>query len=55
MRFLHCLASGKHADYTPLSPKIFWRIQGNGDMGKHKDDNVLSAEFVTVVRQDYFA
>lgn len=42
-------------DYTPLSPKIFWHIQGNGEMGKHKDDDVLSPEFVTVVRQDYFA
>ncbi|ONK73190.1 uncharacterized protein A4U43_C04F28210 [Asparagus officinalis] len=44
-----------NTDYTPLSPKIFWRIQGNGEMGKHKEEDLLSPEFVTVVRQDYFA
>ncbi|XP_073105324.1 probable magnesium transporter NIPA6 isoform X1 [Elaeis guineensis] len=40
--------------YTPLPPKIFWHIQGNGELGKHKNDDLLSADFVTVVRQDYF-
>nr|XP_010910178.1 probable magnesium transporter NIPA6 isoform X1 [Elaeis guineensis] len=40
--------------YTPLSPKILWHIQGNGELGKHKNDDLLSAEFITVVRQDYF-
>jgi len=50
-----CLVPGKHADYTPLSPRIFWHIQGNGELGKHKDDDLLSSEFFTVVRQDYFA
>lgn len=42
-------------DYTPLSPKIFWHVQGNGETGKHKEDDLLAPEFVTVVRQDYFA
>ncbi|WOL15641.1 putative magnesium transporter NIPA6 [Canna indica] len=41
--------------YTPLSPKIFWHIQGNGELGKLRDDDLLSGEFVAVVRQDYFA
>ncbi|CAL9048697.1 unnamed protein product [Musa banksii] len=40
--------------YAPLSPKIYWHIQGNGDLGKLKDDDLLSGEFVAVVRQDYF-
>ncbi|THU68785.1 hypothetical protein C4D60_Mb08t07500 [Musa balbisiana] len=40
--------------YTPLSPKIFWHIQGNGELGKLKDDDLLSGEFVAVVRQDHF-
>lgn len=42
-------------DYTPLSPKILWRVQGNGETARHKDDDLLSPEFVTIVRQDYFA
>nr|AID55005.1 magnesium transporter NIPA2-like protein [Lycoris radiata] len=41
-------------DYSPLSPKIFWCIHGNGDIEKHKDDDLLSPDFVTVVQQDYF-
>ncbi|KAJ6803370.1 putative magnesium transporter NIPA6 [Iris pallida] len=40
--------------YTPLSPKIFWHVQGNGELVKHKEDDLLSPEFITVVRQDYF-
>lgn len=40
--------------YTPLSPKIFWHVQGNGELGKLKNDDLLSGEFVAVVRQDYF-
>ncbi|KAM0946309.1 putative magnesium transporter NIPA [Dioscorea sansibarensis] len=39
--------------YTPLSPKIYWHIRGNGDLGKYKDD-LLSSDFITVVQQDYF-
>ncbi|WOL03561.1 putative magnesium transporter NIPA6 [Canna indica] len=41
--------------YAPLSPKIYWHIQGNGELGKLKDEDLLSGEFVAVVRQDYFA
>ncbi|XP_074585218.1 putative magnesium transporter NIPA6 [Curcuma longa] len=40
--------------YTPLSPKIFWQVQGNGELGKFKNDDLLSGEFVAMVRQDYF-
>jgi hypothetical protein len=40
--------------YTPLPPKIYWHIQGNGDIGKQKDDDSLTRDFITVVRQDYF-
>jgi hypothetical protein len=40
--------------YTPLPP-IFWHIQGNGEaVGKQKEDSLLSSDFITVVRQDYF-
>jgi hypothetical protein len=40
--------------YAPLSP-IYWHIQGNGDTGgKLKEDGLLSGDFITVVRQDYF-
>ncbi|THU62843.1 hypothetical protein C4D60_Mb01t09420 [Musa balbisiana] len=35
--------------YAPLSPKIYWHIQGNGDLGKLKDDDLLSGEFVAVL------
>lgn len=40
--------------YTPLSPKILWHIQGNGEPWKHKDEEGLSADFITIVRNDYF-
>ncbi|XXG73570.1 hypothetical protein AAC387_Pa07g2468 [Persea americana] len=39
--------------YTPLSPKILWHIQGNGELWKHSEDG-LSADFITVLRNDYF-
>lgn len=40
--------------YTPLPP-IYWHIQGNSETGgKQKEDDLLSGDFVTVVRQDYF-
>ncbi|AQK93607.1 putative magnesium transporter NIPA7 [Zea mays] len=40
--------------YAPLSP-IYWHIQGNGETGgKLKEDDLLSGNFITVVRQDYF-
>lgn len=40
--------------YTPLPPTIYWHIQGNGDIGKQKEDDSLPCDFITVVRQDYF-
>lgn len=39
--------------YTPLSPKILWHIQGNGELWKHSEDG-LSADFITVLRNDHF-
>ncbi|VAH66550.1 unnamed protein product [Triticum turgidum subsp. durum] len=39
---------------APLPPKIYWHIQGNGDVGKQKEDESLPCDFITVVRQDYF-
>ncbi|OAY63682.1 putative magnesium transporter NIPA6 [Ananas comosus] len=46
---------GKLRDlYTPLSPKIYWHIQGNGEFVKHKNDDLLSGDFIAMVRQDYF-
>jgi hypothetical protein len=40
--------------YAPLPPKIYWHIQGNGDIGKQREDDSLTCEFITVVRHDYF-
>ncbi|KAI4369290.1 hypothetical protein MLD38_017748 [Melastoma candidum] len=40
--------------YTPLSPKVSWYIQGNGEVWKQKDEDGSSPTFVTVLRQDYF-
>jgi uncharacterized membrane protein len=40
--------------YAALPPKIYWHIQGNGDIGKQREDDSLTCEFITVVRQDYF-
>lgn len=40
--------------YAPLSP-IYWHIQGNGETGgKLKEDDLISGDVITVVRQDYF-
>ncbi|EAY76667.1 hypothetical protein OsI_04623 [Oryza sativa Indica Group] len=40
--------------YAPLPPKIYWHIQGNGDIGKQKEDDSLPCDIITVMRQDYF-
>ncbi|CAA6660463.1 unnamed protein product [Spirodela intermedia] len=40
--------------YSPLSPKISWRTDGNGEQEKQKDDDLFSAEFNTILRQDHF-
>ncbi|RVX21135.1 putative magnesium transporter NIPA6 [Vitis vinifera] len=38
--------------YTPLSPKVSWHIQGNGEIWKPKDED--GPDFVAILRQDYF-
>ncbi|PKI31713.1 probable magnesium transporter NIPA6 [Punica granatum] len=40
--------------YTPLSPKVSWYIQGNGEVWKQKDEDGSSPTFVTILRHDYF-
>ncbi|KAB2618939.1 magnesium transporter NIPA3-like [Pyrus ussuriensis x Pyrus communis] len=39
--------------YTPLSPKVSWYIQSNGEW-KQKDEDGSTPNFLTVLRQDYF-
>ncbi|KAL4183291.1 hypothetical protein AMTRI_Chr11g97460 [Amborella trichopoda] len=40
--------------YSPLSSSIMWHIhQGNGDV-KQKDEDALSANIITILRQDHF-
>ncbi|XP_019052089.1 PREDICTED: probable magnesium transporter NIPA6 isoform X2 [Nelumbo nucifera] len=41
--------------YSPLSPKILWHIQGNGELWKQKDEDGSSLDFVTIFKQDYFS
>ncbi|KAH9624655.1 hypothetical protein KSS87_008774 [Heliosperma pusillum] len=40
--------------YTPLSPKVSWHIQNNGDLWKQKDEDGQSPNCITIIRQDYF-
>ncbi|PKI72633.1 hypothetical protein CRG98_007010 [Punica granatum] len=40
--------------YTPLSPKVSWVIQGNGEVWKQKDEDGSFPSFITVLRPDYF-
>ncbi|KAK8958559.1 hypothetical protein KSP40_PGU022056 [Platanthera guangdongensis] len=40
--------------YMPLPPRISWQVRGNSELSKHKNDDLLAADFVTLVRQDYF-
>lgn len=41
--------------YTPLSPRVSWYIQGNGDLWKQKDEEGQPASsIITVLRPDYF-
>ncbi|XP_071724780.1 probable magnesium transporter NIPA6 [Rutidosis leptorrhynchoides] len=40
--------------YTPLSPKVSWYIQGNGETWKQKDEEGSPPSFVTYLRPDYF-
>ncbi|KNA12662.1 hypothetical protein SOVF_123670 [Spinacia oleracea] len=40
--------------YTPLSPKVSWHLQSNGDFWKQKDDDGQSANCISIIQQDYF-
>ncbi|KAF9666018.1 hypothetical protein SADUNF_Sadunf16G0185300 [Salix dunnii] len=40
--------------YTPLSPKVSWYIQGNGEHWKQKDGGGSPPDFITILRQDHF-
>ncbi|XP_027916672.1 probable magnesium transporter NIPA6 isoform X2 [Vigna unguiculata] len=41
--------------YTPLSPKMSWYIQGNGDPWKQKEEDAPPPfSLITVIRQDHF-
>ncbi|KAK6923680.1 Magnesium transporter NIPA [Dillenia turbinata] len=40
--------------YTPLSPKVSWHIQSNGEPWKQKDEDGSVPDFITIVQQDYF-
>ncbi|ONI14485.1 hypothetical protein PRUPE_4G282600 [Prunus persica] len=39
--------------YTPLSPKVSWYIQSNGEW-KQKDEDGSTPNFITILRPDYF-
>ncbi|KAH7520959.1 hypothetical protein FEM48_Zijuj08G0201000 [Ziziphus jujuba var. spinosa] len=39
--------------YTPISPKVSWSIQGNGE-SKQKDEDGSSSNFISILQQDYF-
>ncbi|XP_042970988.1 probable magnesium transporter NIPA6 isoform X2 [Carya illinoinensis] len=40
--------------YTPISPRVSWYIQGNGELWKQKDEDGSPPTFITILRQDYF-
>lgn len=40
--------------YTPISPRVSWYIQGNGEVWKQKDEVGSPPNFITFLRQDYF-
>ncbi|KAJ4844372.1 hypothetical protein Tsubulata_029739 [Turnera subulata] len=40
--------------YTPLSPKVSWYIQGNGEHWKQKDEDGPAPSFITLLQQDHF-
>ncbi|CAH9087934.1 unnamed protein product [Cuscuta europaea] len=51
---LHCTRDPDLPDlYTPISPQISWVVHANGEIWKHKD-NELQPEFVAIIRQDHF-
>ncbi|KAL8166677.1 hypothetical protein V2J09_008176 [Rumex salicifolius] len=40
--------------YTPLSPKMSWHLQSNGELWRLKEEDEHSPKIITVIRQDYF-
>lgn len=40
--------------YTPISPRVSWYIQGNGEVWKQKEEDGSPPNFVTILRHDYF-
>ncbi|XP_057420372.1 probable magnesium transporter NIPA6 isoform X1 [Lotus japonicus] len=40
--------------YTPLSPRVSWYIQGNGEPWKQKEEDVPPINLITIIRQDHF-
>ncbi|KAF5480510.1 hypothetical protein F2P56_001253 [Juglans regia] len=40
--------------YTPISPRVSWYIQGNGELWKQKDEDGSPPSFITILRHDYF-
>ncbi|CAL0319764.1 unnamed protein product [Lupinus luteus] len=40
--------------HSPLSPKVSWYIQGNGESRKQKEEDGSTFNLITVIRQDHF-
>ena len=40
--------------YAPLSPKVKWYFQGNGEPWKQKEEDGAPFNLITIVRQDHF-
>ncbi|RDY00721.1 putative magnesium transporter NIPA6, partial [Mucuna pruriens] len=40
--------------YSPLSPKVSWYIQGNGETWKPREEDGPPFNLITVIRQDHF-
>ncbi|KAL8159617.1 hypothetical protein V2J09_001154 [Rumex salicifolius] len=40
--------------YTPLSPKMSWHLQSNGELWRLKDEDGMSTNFIKIIRHDYF-
>ncbi|KAJ6424330.1 hypothetical protein OIU84_025175 [Salix udensis] len=51
---LYIIATGLRYLYTPLSPRVSWYIQGNGEHWKQKDGDGSPPDFITILRQDHF-
>ncbi|KAK9735195.1 hypothetical protein RND81_04G189800 [Saponaria officinalis] len=40
--------------YTPLSPRVLWHPQSNGEFWKQKEEDGQSPNCITIIRHDYF-